>query len=215
MRCLWTGQALSARRCTPRLAPLDPKGLVLAMWTGRLRAISLAVDRACVCLHVVCQQYSHLATVSRVWGPPFVAAPQLRVCVLPLFGYACACSFVAAPLVWACPSAAAAAAAATAVACGLPSPLVAAPLLVTRTWPCREPSTSRPALPCPQGTSASSLAAFAISALPAGSTPAVRSARAGAAPTTGNAPLVRPCQLTGDRRPPPPRSRACQQVRNS
>ena len=48
--------------------------------------------------------------------------------------------------------------------------------------------TSRPGSPCAQGTSASSLAAVAILALPAGSTPAVPSARADAAPMTGNAP---------------------------
>ena len=49
-------------------------------------------------------------------------------------------------------------------------------------------STSHAALTCAQGTSASSLAAVAISALPAGLTPVVPSARAGAAPTTCNAP---------------------------
>ena len=56
-------------------------------------------------------------------------------------------------------------------------------------------STSHPASPCAHGTSASSLAAVAISASLAGSTPAVPSARAGATPTTGNAP-PRSCALT-------------------
>ena len=48
-------------------------------------------------------------------------------------------------------------------------------------------STSRLGSPCAQGTSASNLAVVAISALPAGLTPAVPLARADAAPTTGNA----------------------------
>ena len=60
----------------------------------------------------------------------------------------------------------------------------------------REPSRlSRSATPCAQGTNASSLAAMAPSALPASPTPAVPSARAGAAPATGNAP-PRSCAST-------------------
>ena len=49
-------------------------------------------------------------------------------------------------------------------------------------------STSHLALPCTRGTSASDLAVMAFSALLAGSTLAVSSARADAAPTTGSAP---------------------------
>ena len=56
-------------------------------------------------------------------------------------------------------------------------------------------SSPHPALSCVQGTNASGLAVLAISAFPAGSMPAVASARAGAAPTTGGA-LPRSCAST-------------------
>ena len=58
---------------------------------------------------------------------------------------------------------------------------------------CHGVSTScpRPALSCAQDTHALGLAVAAFSVSPAGSTPAVPSAKAGAAPATGNAPLVR------------------------
>jgi len=54
-------------------------------------------------------------------------------------------------------------------------------------------SWPRTTLSFAQGTNASGLAVLAVSASPAGLTPAVPSARAGAAPATGNAP---PCLCT-------------------
>ena len=113
----------------------------------------------------------------RLLAAPLLAAKCVRV--RPRSGDARARTFVAAPL-------------------GCARPSAAAPPVVARRLRDGLPAASRlRALvsPCVQGANASDLAAAALSASPAGSTPAVLSARAGAAPTTGNA-SPRSCSST-------------------
>ena len=78
---------------------------------------------------------------------------------------------------------------------------------------CSNPSTLCLATPCAQGTYASDLAAMALSASPAGSTPEVPSAKAGAGLTTGDS-TPSSCVVTpAVRLPPRLRSRPRQQAR--
>jgi len=170
--------AISTRSFVPLQ---NPRGLVQVSpkWTGRLRAAALAManwacDRPCLgSFAVSCHVRAHrLVVTPQVCACPL--APTPRACAYPCSAFALACrrclGFVLAlsrqhlrrRLVH---------------MLGLPSP--------------GNISTSRSAMPCAQGTNASGLAAVAFSASPAGSTPAVPSARLVQRPQPAAPPLVR------------------------
>ena len=157
--CCWPQQALSTRWFALQLALLDPKGRVVAKWTGRLCAMTLAgPSRARVCPRLgspaaaSCAHARHLAAARRLCVRPFVVA--LLVLRSPFCG-----SAPGGGLCVHLPS------------CGS----------VSTSRPCT-------ALSCALDINASALAAAAFSASPAGSAPAMSLARAGAAPTTSSAP---------------------------
>ena len=131
---------------------------------------------------VSCPRARHLAAARQRRVRPFVMAPLVCALWWLRIEPSLALGFRGAPLVCTCPS-------------------VAVPLVAARTCacPCGGASTSRPCLASSraQGTSALDLAAVAFSASPAGSKPAVPSARASAVPTTGTAP-PHSCALTSD-----------------
>jgi hypothetical protein len=216
----WSQQAPLTRRFAPYSAPLlDPKGLVPPVDRMSLRDScrggqlgsrvpsfeSMACACACPSAAASWACTHHLAAVPRALARPLVVVSQL---------YAGA-RLAVAVVRWHSPFRGGASsmflAFSSGPSCmhlsGLSSPSVGIS--------CGSASTSCLATRCGQDASASDFAAVALSASPAGSTLAVSSARAGAAPTTGTPPIVHACLCSKTRHPPRAHSPSwpCQQVR--